>query len=174
MSKKDLGNIGMLYESMVGDISPKNLFYGLKSMLDDGDNFELLEVNDTNAKDSLHCQFLYKGTRNIEVTAWYYDLKTKKSLNVIVYEDGDGMTNEYTYEVSYEASPRDIEVGAADEDGKISDTEWGYDPLIDSVVSFVKFVKDVLDENDRDDDEPEYDTTPSNPSKKRSPNLVGV
>jgi hypothetical protein len=138
-----LQNHLLLLES---NLSNKNLFYGLKSMLNDGDNFVLLTDRniDTDNKQTMSCQFTYKGTRHIKVFTGAFS-KNKDFNNI----------SHITVTI-FEVTPEGKTIDKLDTNAfynKGGHLDISHDPIISTVDNFVKYVKSVLDRTDRNDDD---------------------
>jgi hypothetical protein len=163
MSKKDLYAIGLIYENRNNGNSTlknENLFYALKAMLDDGDNFELLtnRTIDRDRQQTMSCQFIYKGTRYIRVfTGSFFPSENVTNLTVTIFE------------VTPEGKTIDkLDTNAFHNKG--SHLDIGHDPTISSIEEFVSYIKSVLDREDRDpkNDDIEVPQRPITKGKKVS------
>jgi len=164
MNKKDQDNIGLIYENILleASLSNKNLFYGLKSMLDDGEDFTMLTDRNMEKDDqqTMSCQFIYKGTRHIRVfTSAFFSTKN--------YDNPSHLTVSI-----FEVTPEGKTISKLDTNAfynKGAYFDISHDPIISSVENFVKYVKSVLDRSDRDrgnDDETKLPKSPTPTSKK--------
>jgi hypothetical protein len=160
MSKKDLYAMGAIYENRHNGnstLTNENLFYGLKAMLDDGDNFELLtnRTMDNDGKQTMSCQFTYKGTRYIRVfVGTFFPKENITHLTVTIFE----------------VTPEGKTIDKLDSNAfynKGSHLDIGHDPIISSVDQFVSYIKTVLD---RSDITPENDDiiVPVSPTDKKN------
>ena len=159
--------IGIIYESLYNKntISNKDLFFGLKALLDDGDDFKLLTDRSifTDGMQSMSTQFVYKGTRNIRVfTSCFFNNKD--------YDDVRDITV-----TIFEVTPEGKTIEKLDTNAfNIEEIKnWkdhlgiGHDPHIRSVEGLVGYVKQVLDRSDRDFGEDDVVVPPSKPDKEK-------
>ncbi len=163
MNGKDQSSIALIYENILleSNLSNKNLFYGLKSMLDDGDDFTLLTDRnlEKDNQQTMSCQFVYKGTRYIRVFtgAFFTNKQYDKPSNITV--------------TIFEVTPEGKTISKLDTNAffnKGAHLDISHDPVISTVENFVKYVKSVLDRSDRDrgDDEISSPKSPNPMSKK--------
>jgi len=150
---KDQQAIAELYESVLQltyQNVNKNLFYGLKSLLNQVDNFQMLSdkniVHDN--QQSMSVQFVYKGTRTIRVFVgvWFnnQDIDSIRNMTVTVFETTpEGKTIE-KLDTNAFFNPEDKQ-----------NHQIGHDPSIRTVEEFVEYVRSVLDRSD-DDRNDEY------------------
>jgi hypothetical protein len=135
--------LGLIYENILleANLSNKNLFYGLKSMLDGGDDFVLLTDRniDTDNQQTMSCQFIYKGTRHIKVfTGAFFENKNYNNVSHITV-------------TIFEVTPEGKTISKLDTNvfyNKGGHLDLSHDPVISTVENFVKYVKSVLDRSD--------------------------
>lgn len=169
MPMKDQQAIAELYESVLQltyQNVNKNLFYGLKSLLDQADDFQMLSdkniVHDN--QQSMSVQFVYKGTRTIRVFVgvWFnnQDIDSIRNMTVTVFETTpEGKTIE-KLDTNAFYNPEDKQ-----------NHQIGHDPSIRTVEEFVEYVRSVLDRSDNDGNDEYVQPVAPAPKAKTQPKV---
>lgn len=130
-------------------------FYGLKSLLDDGDGFEVMRHKPFYK--NLACEFTYKGTRRVQV---YFALfgchtgdGTPQDATVVVYD----MDTNTTLDSNVFHNPQSTKY------------ELSWDPRIQTPPQLVAYVRSVLDRDDRNGS---TFVPPASSSPAKQPKLV--
>lgn len=121
-------------------------FYGVKALLDEGDDFTLLK-NDT-YHNTVQFGFTYKGTRKIEVwmNIFCYGTDEVQNVTVSIYDitgkkrAGEGYLN-YQLDKNVFHNPSAKKA-----------YELSFDPKVTNPQEAVAYIRSVLNRNDRDDD----------------------
>ena len=163
---KDQQAIAELYESVLQltyQNVNKNLFYGFKSLLENGDDFEVrgdLVADPSPKYQAIPITFTYKGTRFVLVSIRSHFTDPPESIltgmEVLIFEnDHAGKAKQIlgtNVLLSYDPTDR-----------RNPYKRVGSDPPIRTIEDCVEYVRAVLD---NDDDSPDEDTSPVAPAPK--------